>query len=41
LHICNFQQGKSISQGLPFCIFVRSKIYVLEIEILEPVFMAR
>jgi len=24
-----------------FCIFVRNKIYVLEIEMLEPVFMAR
>ena len=29
-----FNKGKLISLGLPFCNFVRNKIYVLEIEML-------
>jgi hypothetical protein len=35
-----FNKGISISLGLPFCIFVRNKIYVLEIEMLGPLVLA-
>ena len=36
-----FNKGKLISLGLPFCNFVRNRIYVIEIEMLEPVVLAR
>jgi len=36
-----FNKGKSFFGGLPFCIFVRNTIYVIEIEMLEPVVLAR
>jgi hypothetical protein len=35
-----FQWGKSCFWGLPFCIFVRNRIYVLEVKVLELVIMA-
>ena len=35
--ISYFNKGKSISLGLPFCIFVRNTIYVLKCEVLESV----
>jgi hypothetical protein len=34
-------KGKSISPGLLFCNFVRNTIYVIKIEMFEPVFMVR
>ena len=34
-------KGKSFFEGLPFCIFVRNKIYVMEIEMLGLVVLAR
>jgi hypothetical protein len=36
-----FNKGKSISPGCLFCISVRNRIYVLEVEMLEPVVLAR
>ena len=36
-----FNEGKFFFWICLFCIFVRNKIYVLEVEMLEPVFMAR
>jgi hypothetical protein len=36
-----FQKGKFISLDLPFCFFVDFAIYVMEIEMLEPVVLAR
>jgi hypothetical protein len=36
-----FNEGKSISLGLPFCNFVRNTIYVLGIEIIGLVVLAR
>jgi hypothetical protein len=35
-----FNKGKSFSSGLPFCIFVTNTIYVIKIEMFEPVSMA-
>jgi hypothetical protein len=35
-----FNRGKSIQRVCLFCIFVRNKISVIEIEMFEPVFMA-
>ena len=40
LVISFFNKGKLISLGLPFCIFVGNKIYVMEIEMLKPVVLA-
>ena len=34
-------KGKSFFGGLPFCIFVKNRIYVMEIDMLEPVVLAR
>jgi hypothetical protein len=39
--ISYFNKGKSISQGLPFCNFVRNTIYAIQIEALGLAFMAR
>jgi len=36
-----FKKGKLFEGGLPFCISVRNKIYVLGIEMLGPVSMAQ
>jgi len=36
-----FIKGKFFFEGLPFCNFVRNRIYVLAIEVVELVFMAR
>ena len=33
--------GQILYRGLPFCNFVRNRIYVLEVEMLEPVLLAR
>ena len=35
-----FNKGKSFFEGLPFCISVRNKIYVLEVKVLGPVLLA-
>jgi hypothetical protein len=36
-----FQWGKSISQGLPFCNFVRNRIYVISTNWFQVVLLAR
>ena len=41
LVISFFKKGKLISLGLPFCNFVRNTIYVLGIEIIGLVVLAR
>jgi len=35
-----FNKGKSFFRDLPFCNFVRNRIYVVKIEILKPAFLA-
>jgi len=36
-----FNRANHFSPGLPFCNFVRNTIYVIKIEMLEPVVLAR
>ena len=36
-----FFKGKSFSEGLPFCNFVRNKIYVIRLELIQVAILAR
>jgi hypothetical protein len=36
-----YNKGRSILGGLPFCIFVRNTVYVIEVEMLESAILAR
>jgi hypothetical protein len=36
-----FNRANSFFRGLPFCNFVKNKIYVIEVEMLKPLVLAR